>query len=107
MYIYAFPPFNMIRQTISKISGESEKKPNSNVASSDLFYSCIKYSNRKTSLYTQSTFTDARHTKMSPSAPEIRSTDPTLLRGEGKGISSRLPENLTKSLQQHGHHKQN
>lgn len=27
MYIYAFPPFNMIRQTISKISGESEKNP--------------------------------------------------------------------------------
>ena len=27
MYIYAFPLFNMIWQTISKISGESEKTP--------------------------------------------------------------------------------
>ena len=87
--------------------GRIRKNPNSNVANSDLFYSCIKYSNRKASLYTQLIFTDVRHTKKSPSAPEIKSTGPTLLRGKEKGISSRLPENLTKFLPQHGRHKQN
>ena len=90
VFIYAFPPFSMIWPTINKVLSQSEKAlikiP---MWPTQIWFRRGLESNSTASHYSQSTFTAVKHKETSPSAPEIESTSPTLLRE--RGTSSRLP----------------